>query len=667
VVERRQPDGTLSSPEHFVIHGVFWSPAGMSTESDGGSRRQAFSDWSSVDLPAMEQLGIDTVRVSLDPGTGAAGRAVLDDLYAQGIMAIVPVDDGVRNLAQIVEVVEAFKDHPAVLAWLIGSEWNINYYFGNPECAGIEAAAACTEEAAQLVRSLDSARPVATSYGDIDIDDPGRRLADTERYVNEVVRSVDLWGVNLYRGSNFGSVFDQWRSISGKPIFIGEFGTDVLKMPEGLPDEAMQAHWDLCLWYDLSRELSAFHPDLPSVGGAAFEWNDEWWKVAPAGSHNSGGFQLSGGHPDDFANEEYFGLVDIDRNERLAAQLLSDAFGAHAPVLPQGLVVGVASRGAAAAQYGGQYGYSRFYRCGKAFYNLTGGGGGGRGFNAVVLDPDTGATLAPASHFDTYATRSQCAANDPNAAMYALKSYLDAAPAGSLVLVSVADEAGLTLDNSCTRFSSSTCFTSGLAAIEALGSTQIENYCFRDSWALIAEKGTGATAEGLSSGDAVELHAGLPDPGDFVLEVTKTGSGSGRVASDPAGLDCGTSCVTQNASFSSGSLVALTVTPDTGSWFAGWAGDADCGDGLVWLDGKRSCSATFSSGCGPDTLELRYHVVREPERYQSCGSIQVGRGFRVASAARLDLVSGQRVVFEDDFSVDAGAQLSVVIDPALSP
>jgi hypothetical protein len=51
------------------------------------------------------------------------------------------------------------------------------------------------------------------------------------------------------------------------------------------------------------------------------------------------------------------------------------------------------------------------------------------------------------------------------------------------------------------------------------------------------------------------------------LTIQKTGTGSGRIASIPNGIDCGSSCV---ALFATGSSVRLTVNPDTGSVFTGW-------------------------------------------------------------------------------------------------
>jgi len=75
------------------------------------------------------------------------------------------------------------------------------------------------------------------------------------------------------------------------------------------------------------------------------------------------------------------------------------------------------------------------------------------------------------------------------------------------------------------------------------------------------------------------------------LTVTRSGEGSGSVASDPAGISCGTACA---ASFPRGSQVTLTATPSLDSSFAGWSG-ACTGTGtcLVTLDAAAAVDARF--------------------------------------------------------------------------
>jgi hypothetical protein len=74
------------------------------------------------------------------------------------------------------------------------------------------------------------------------------------------------------------------------------------------------------------------------------------------------------------------------------------------------------------------------------------------------------------------------------------------------------------------------------------------------------------------------------------LTITKTGEGSGLVATTPAGINCGTTC---SATFLAGQVVTLTVTPAFGSVFSGWTGDADCTDGSLTMAANRNCTATF--------------------------------------------------------------------------
>jgi uncharacterized delta-60 repeat protein len=74
------------------------------------------------------------------------------------------------------------------------------------------------------------------------------------------------------------------------------------------------------------------------------------------------------------------------------------------------------------------------------------------------------------------------------------------------------------------------------------------------------------------------------------LTVTLAGTGTGHVASTPAGIDCGADC---SGTYQDGTTVTLTATPALGSTFAAFGGHADCSDGTVTLTSDVACTATF--------------------------------------------------------------------------
>ncbi len=97
--------------------------------------------------------------------------------------------------------------------------------------------------------------------------------------------------------------------------------------------------------------------------------------------------------------------------------------------------------------------------------------------------------------------------------------------------------------------------------------------------------------------DAVRRGAGVGNPNNYTLTVTKAGTGSGTVTSSPSGINCGSTC---GAGYAIGTSVTLTGTAASGSTFGGWSG-ACSGTGActVPMTAARSVTATFNtSGSG---------------------------------------------------------------------
>lgn len=85
------------------------------------------------------------------------------------------------------------------------------------------------------------------------------------------------------------------------------------------------------------------------------------------------------------------------------------------------------------------------------------------------------------------------------------------------------------------------------------------------------------------------------------LHVTKTGAGTGRVTSDPHGLDCGAHCA---AVFADGTHVALSATCDDPFVFRGWSGACSGTD--------PRCALTLAASATPTEVEARCDVPPPP-------------------------------------------------------
>jgi hypothetical protein len=122
-------------------------------------------------------------------------------------------------------------------------------------------------------------------------------------------------------------------------MFLSEFGADSYFSTSWYPvvgraDETSQKNYLISQWQEIVPQLSAKDISKPCLGGTVFEFGDEWWKVrsADGGSptvHDNGGFPTTWNpfsQPDGFANEEFFGIVGIDRTPKEAFAALSQAF-----------------------------------------------------------------------------------------------------------------------------------------------------------------------------------------------------------------------------------------------------------------------------------------------------------------------------------------------------
>ncbi len=112
-------------------------------------------------------------------------------------------------------------------------------------------------------------------------------------------------------------------------------------------------------------------------------------------------------------------------------------------------------------------------------------------------------------------------------------------------------------------------------------------------WSGSGCSGTSTCTVVMSEARSVNAEFAVVPPGSFDLLVSKSGTGSGTVASSPAGIDCGTTCST---TFASGTSVTLTASPAAGSSFTSWSGSGCSGSSTctVVMSEARAVDAKFT-------------------------------------------------------------------------
>jgi phospholipase C len=122
-------------------------------------------------------------------------------------------------------------------------------------------------------------------------------------------------------------------------------------------------------------------------------------------------------------------------------------------------------------------------------------------------------------------------------------------------------------------------------------------------WAMFVAILFAATLASAIGPGASPLNASAP-PTTYTVTVTLAGSSTGTVTSNPAGINCGSTCT---ASFASGTRVRLTPTPGTGAFFDGWSGACT---GLtactVLMNKNATVTATFNVS---QTVKVLNHII----------------------------------------------------------
>ncbi|KAB2644933.1 MAG: hypothetical protein DVB29_00380 [Verrucomicrobia bacterium] len=317
--------------EPFIMKGICYSPVrkGGNFPEDLMINNPTVKDLAVIqhDFQMMHAAGINTIRTYFP----IIDSRILKLLTKYQLRTIVPVlsshQTSFQNLSSTITLL---KNHPSTLIWEIGNEWDINFFYSkkmdlkHPQGLGFQDSLKLVKNSATYIKLLDKRHPVSTGVS--------ARVLKNRSHLAQLAQldSVDLFGINIYHGLSFGNRLDQWASHMTKPLYIGECGADAFNTLINAEDDASQEIATRCLITEILNNLSAVNPKNVLIGGCIFEWNDEWWKD-PNGSpltHDNGGIVApgEGPYPDYVFNEEWWGIVDIDRHPRPAYTPLKELY-----------------------------------------------------------------------------------------------------------------------------------------------------------------------------------------------------------------------------------------------------------------------------------------------------------------------------------------------------
>ncbi|TLX71928.1 hypothetical protein E9993_19120 [Labilibacter sediminis] len=293
--------------EAYFIKGICYNPVPLGTD------KRSFENIDE-DLNLMKQAGINTIRVYVP----IDDVSVLDKINSAGIKVIISFgynQDGNYDIlsATFIDYINKYKNHDAILFWELGNEYNYHpEWFENDITNWYKA----LNNAAKLVHENDPYHPVATAHGEL-----------PDSLALAYCKDLDIWGMNVYRWDDPEDIFKEWKAISDKPMYLSEAGADsymnITKngYQQG-PNEKAQADASLHILNDVFK-----HKDICS-GVTLFAFVDEWWKAGGLNTLDAGGFAPgSGGVPyDGTANEEYWGIVDINRRPKAAYHIVKEMY-----------------------------------------------------------------------------------------------------------------------------------------------------------------------------------------------------------------------------------------------------------------------------------------------------------------------------------------------------
>ena len=293
--------------ESFYMKGICYHPVKI------GKTKRSFDNLDD-DIILMKEAGINTIRV-YEP---IDDINVLDKLADAGIKVVISFGYNQKGKFDIVSgtfinYVRKYKNHEAILMWELGNEYNYN-----PQWFGVDINNwyKAMELVSQIIQIEDPDRLVSSAHGDL----PSKDALN-------IASSIQVWGMNVYRWDKPASIFSEWQAISDKPMYFAELGADSYmtkatnKYTKGINEQAQADANEIIL----NEVLSNYDKN---IGSFVFQFTDGLWKAGNPSKQDTGGSAPnSDGTPyDGTANEEYWGIVDINRNKKITFDVIKNAY-----------------------------------------------------------------------------------------------------------------------------------------------------------------------------------------------------------------------------------------------------------------------------------------------------------------------------------------------------
>lgn len=266
------------------------------------------------DLELISEAGINTIRVYAP----IDDMEVLDKIDAAGLKLIVSFGYNQKGVYDILsgtflDYIMKYKDHNSILIWELGNEYNYHpEWFGGDIQNWYNALSQATDQ----IHDIDPNHPVATAHGD---------MPDKQALASNP--NIDIWGLNVYRWDQPQSVFKEWQTVSDKPVYLSEAGADsYMKISKaGFKQGENQRAQAVANAKIIDAVLD--RSDVAS-GIFVFSFTDGLWKAGNPNEQDIGGWapNSSGVPYDGTPNEEYWGIVDINRNKKETFEVIKERF-----------------------------------------------------------------------------------------------------------------------------------------------------------------------------------------------------------------------------------------------------------------------------------------------------------------------------------------------------